>query len=172
MEYKVVAPKEAYTLQNAGGLVFICTKGRDGRYDLAPVAWCCPLDYDPVSRFICVLDISHRTFKDLEVSKEFAIALPAADQKDLVNRCGSISGNDVDKYEALYIEAFRGKCVDVKIPAGVVGWMECSLSGLVLEGTSAIVMGDTLHAEAVEGAWKERIHLVSDGLFFRPGALS
>lgn len=172
MEYKVVAPKEAYTLQNAGGLVLICTKGLDGRYDLAPVAWCCPLDYDPVSRFICVLDISHRTFKDLEVSKEFAIALPGADQKDLVNRCGSISGNDVDKYDELGIEAFRGKSVDVKIPAGVVGWMECSLSGLVLEGTSAIVMGDTLRAEAVEGVWKERIHFVSDGLFFRPGALS
>jgi flavin reductase (DIM6/NTAB) family NADH-FMN oxidoreductase RutF len=151
MNYREIGLKVAYKLQNAGGLVLICTKGNDGRYDLAPVAWCCPLDYDPVSRFLCVLDTGHRTFKDLVMS------------------CGSVSGTDVDKYQKFGIEAFAGSHIDVKIPAGVSGWIECSLSGLVVEGTSAIVMGDALHAEAVESAWKERIHFVSDGLLFIPG---
>ena len=170
MEYIEWGLKDAYTLQNAGGLVLVCTKGADGRYDLAPVAWCCPLDYAPVSRFLCVLDTGHQTFRDIEASREFAIALPSANQKDLAMNCGSVSGSDVDKYGKFGIEAFQGKRVDVRIPAGVAGWMECSLSGLVVEGTSAIVMGDALHAEARENAWKERLHFVSEGLLFRPGA--
>lgn len=171
MEYVEVGLKDAYSLQNAGGLVLICTKGRDGRYDLAPVAWCCPLDYDPVSRFLCVLDTGHQTFRDLEASREFAIALPSSGQKDLVMNCGSVSGSGIDKYEKFGIEAFAASRIDVKVPAGAAGWIECSLSGLVVEGTSAIVMGDALHAEAVKDAWKQRFHFVSEGLLFRPGSL-
>lgn len=34
--YNEVPIGRAYSLQNAGGLVFVCTKGADGRYDLAP----------------------------------------------------------------------------------------------------------------------------------------
>ena len=52
MKYLEIGLKAAYQLQNAGGLVLICTKGQEGRYDLAPVAWCCPLDYDRVSRLL------------------------------------------------------------------------------------------------------------------------
>ena len=37
--YNDVSLKDPYSLQNAGGLVFVCTKGAEGRYDLAPVAW-------------------------------------------------------------------------------------------------------------------------------------
>lgn len=171
MDYAAIDLKKAYTLQNAGGLVLICTKGQEGRYDLAPVAWCCPLDYEPISRFLCVLDIGHKTFKDLQASKEFAIALPGVDQKDLVMDLGSVSGSDLDKFERFGIEAFAGKNIDVKIPSGVAGWIECSLSGLVMEGTSAIVMGDALYAGAVESAWRERMHFVTEGLVFSPGAM-
>lgn len=170
MDYRNIAPKEAYALQNAGGLVLVCTKGAEGRYDLAPVAWCCPFDYEPVSKLLCVLDTSHKTCKDIQASQEFVIALPSVAQEGLVMETGSLSGNDVDKYKELGIEAFAAKRVDAKIPASVLGWIECRLSNVILEGTSAIVMGEVLHAEAVENAWKERIHFVSDGVLFRPGA--
>ena len=170
MDYKNIAPKEAYALQNAGGLVLICTKGAEGRYDLAPVAWCCPLDYEPVSKLLCVLDTSHKTCLDIQAFKEFVIALPSVAQEGLVMETGSISGNDVDKYKELGIESFAAERVDVRIPAEVLGWIECRLTNLLLEGTSAIVMGEVLNAKSVENAWKERIHFVSDGILFKPGA--
>lgn len=170
MNYVEVAVKSAYTLQNAGGLVLVCTRGGDGRYDLAPVAWCCPLDYEPVSRFICVLDTGHKTCADIEASRRFAIAFPSSAQKELTLNCGSVSGFKVDKYEKFGIKSFAGRRVDVRIPVGVAGWIECSLSDLIVRGTSAIVLGDALHAEAVESAWKERLHFVDEGLFFRPGS--
>jgi len=169
MKYLEIGLKVAYQLQNAGGLVLICTKGQEGRYDLAPVAWCCPLDYDPVSRLLCVLDIGHKTFKDLEASKEFAIALPTADQKELITRCGSVSGFEVDKYQKFDIAAFAGKRIDVRIPVGVAGWIECGVSGIIVQGTSGVIMGDALHAEAIEDAWRERFHYVSEDTGFRPG---
>ncbi|MDP2791421.1 MAG: flavin reductase family protein [Rectinemataceae bacterium] len=171
MKYLEIGLKTAYQLQNAGGLVLICTKGGEGRYDLAPVAWCCPLDYDPVSRFLCVLDIGHKTYKDLEASREFAIALPTAAQKELITRCGSVSGFDVDKYQKFDIASFAGTRADLRIPVGVAGWIECRVSGIIVQGTSGIVMGDALHAEAVEEAWRQRFHYVSETVSFRPGIL-
>lgn len=169
MDYAVVDLKNAYTLQNAGGLVLVCTKDGQARYDLAPVAWCCPMDYEPVSRFLCVLDTSHKTYEDLAASREFAIALPRASQRELVMKCGSVSGLDVDKYEKFGISSFSAHSVDVRIPSGVAGWIECSLFDIVVKGTSAIVMGEALHVEAMESAWEERLHFVEEGLAFSPG---
>lgn len=171
MDYSEIDLESAYALQNAGGLVLVCTKGPEGRYNLAPVAWCCPFDYEPLSRMLCVLGSDHKTFKDIEISKKFAIAFPRAAQKEMAMLCGSVSGRDVDKYDKFGIGAFPGRRVDVKIPIGVAGWIECSLAEILLRGTSALVLGDALHAEAVKEAWRERLHYVSEDWSFRPGAI-
>ncbi len=169
MEYYEIPVDMAYELQNAGGLVLVCTRGPDGRYDLAPVAWCCPLDYAPASRLIAVMDTGHRTYADLVESGEFALALPSKAQLDLVRKTGSVSGVDVDKYEKFGLPAFPGKTVDVRIPEGVAGWLECRLLRIVVEGTSGVVMGEVLRAAARPDAWKERVHYVREGLMFAPG---
>ena len=169
MEYGEISTTEAYELQNAGGLVLVCTRGPDGRYDLAPVAWCCPLDHEPASRLILVLDTGHRTFTDLSDSGEFAIALPTRNQLDLVKRTGSVSGHDLDKYTELGFPSFPAREVDALIPEGVAGWLECRLLRIVVEGTSGIVMGEVLRAAAVPEAWKARVHYVREGLQFSPG---
>lgn len=169
MEYKEISVSEAYQLQNPGGLVLVCTRGPDGRFDLAPVAWCCPLDYEPVSKLILVLDTGHRTYADLSDSGEFAVALPTREQLDLVKRSGSISGHDKDKYAELEIASFPAREVDVRIPEGVAGWLECRLSRIVVEGTSGVVMGEVLRAAAVQDVWKHRVHYVREGLLFAPG---
>ena len=166
MNYEQYSIENAYVLQNAGGLVVVCTKGGDSRYDLAPVAWCCPLDYAPLSRFICVLDTSHRSFMDLRDSGEFAIALPSVAQKALVLSCGSISGSTVDKYETFNIASFNAHIVDALIPTGACGWIECKVSGIQIEGSSAIVFGDCLYAAAIPDYWRNRLHYVSEGTWF------
>ncbi len=176
-EYEEIAVGEAYTLQNAGGLVLVCTKGRaegneeggKARYDLAPVAWCCPLDYEPVSRILFVCDTGHRTYEDLCASGEFVLALPSFRQKELVEKTGSVSGRDVDKYARFGIPAFGALRVDALVPEGVAGWLECRLASVAVEGTSAIVAGEVLRACARHEAWRERLHYVRDGVWFAPG---
>jgi flavin reductase (DIM6/NTAB) family NADH-FMN oxidoreductase RutF len=169
MEYVVVPPKEAYALLNCGGVVLVCTKASAGHYDLAPVAWACPLDYEPTSRVLFVCDPSHATHANILARRDFALALPSLAQRDLVLRSGSISGRDSDKYEALRISSFEASEIDVLIPSGVAGWLECRLLRTVAEGSSSVVMGEVVAARAVEGAWRQRLHYVSESLSYAPG---
>jgi len=169
MEYAEVPVSKAYELLNPGGLVLVCTRSEDGRYDLAPVAWNCPLDYEPVSRVLFVCDPGHRTYEDLVEAGEFVLALPTPEQRELVEKTGSVSGHDVDKYAHFAIEAFAAQSVDARVPALVAGWLECRLVRVVIEGSSAVVMGEVLRAEALREAWKRRLHFAREGLWYAPG---
>jgi flavin reductase (DIM6/NTAB) family NADH-FMN oxidoreductase RutF len=169
MDYKEIPVSKAYELLNAGGVVLVCTKSKDGRYDLAPIAWNCPLDYDPVSKLILVCDPGHRSYRDLEDSGEFAVALPTFEQRNLVESTGSVSGRDVDKYSSFSIQFFQAQLIDVRIPSDVAGWLECRLLRIIVEGSSAVVFGEVQHAAARSNAWKERLHFVRDGTWFKPG---
>jgi flavin reductase (DIM6/NTAB) family NADH-FMN oxidoreductase RutF len=169
MNYSDVPTSKAYELLNPGGLILVCTRSEDGRYDLAPVAWNCPLDYEPVSKVLVVCDPGHRTYEDLVEAGEFVLALPSASQRSLIEKTGSSSGRDVDKYVEYGIESFEAQQVDARIPVGVAGWLECRLLRVIVEGSSAVVMGEVLYAAAVPEAWKERVHYVREGLWYAPG---
>jgi flavin reductase (DIM6/NTAB) family NADH-FMN oxidoreductase RutF len=168
MKYDEVSPAEAYELLNGGGLIWVCTKSAAGRYDLAPIAWNCPLDYEPSSRLLFVSDPKHASFVNLRSSGTFTIALPTPVQLELVEKSGSVSGSDRDKYRDFGIESFPAKSQDVLVPAGVSAWLECRLLRIVEEGSVAVVMGEVQHAEAVKEAWKERLHYVAEGCYYRP----
>jgi flavin reductase (DIM6/NTAB) family NADH-FMN oxidoreductase RutF len=169
MDYKAVPPKEAYALLNCGGLVLVCTRSEAGRYDLAPVAWACPLDYEPASRLLFVCDPAHATHENILARRGFALALPTFGQRGLVERAGSSSGRDGDKYKDSAIASFAAAKVDALIPEGVAGWLECRLIRAVAEGSSSIVMGEVLAASAVDEAWKLRLHYVSESVSYAPG---
>jgi flavin reductase (DIM6/NTAB) family NADH-FMN oxidoreductase RutF len=169
MDYLGVPPKEAFSLLNCGGIVLVCTKSEAGLYDLAPIAWASPLDYEPTSRVLFVCDPAHATYGNLLASREFALALPSFEQRGLVEKTGSSSGRDGDKYASLGISAFAAARVDARIPEGAAGWLECRLIGTVAEGSVSIVMGEVLAASAVADAWKLRLHYVSDAVSYAPG---
>jgi flavin reductase (DIM6/NTAB) family NADH-FMN oxidoreductase RutF len=171
MDYSDIPPAEAYRLLNTGGLVLVCTRGSDGRYDLAPVAWNCPLDYDPVSRVLVVMDPGHRTVANIEAMKEFALALPTWKQRDLVERAGSASGREVDKYREFGIRAAPAATVDALVPEGVAAKLECRLFEIHRIGSVALIAGEVIAAAAAAEAWKLRLHMTSGESFYRPGEL-
>jgi flavin reductase (DIM6/NTAB) family NADH-FMN oxidoreductase RutF len=168
-EYRDVPAAEAYSLLNTGGVVLVCTKGRDGRYDLAPIAWSCPLDYEPTSRVLIVLDPNHRTTENLEAAGEFVLALPTYAQKALVEATGSVSGKTVDKYAEFGIAATPASAVDALVPAGAAGHLECRLIESRRVGSVAVVAAEVVRAAAVEEAWKYRLHHAGGEVFYRPG---
>lgn len=172
MDYLEIPPKDAHSLLCTGGLILVCTRSSAPgapAYDLAPIAWSCPLDYEPVSRLLFVCDTGHASYANVLARKEFAVALPTLSQRAMAMSAGSRSGREGDKYEALGIESFAARRVDARIPAGVAGWLECRLIGTTVEGTSAVVMGEVLAARAIAGAWKERLHYVSESVAYAPG---
>lgn len=169
MDYLDVPLDTAYELLNPGGLVWLCTRSDDGRFDLAPVAWNCPLDYAPVSKVLLVVDTGHRTYHDLVEAGEFVVALPTAGQRDLIEKTGSVSGRELDKYALFDIGSVAAEAVDALVPVGVAGWLECRLLRVVVEGTSAVVFGEVLRAKALPDAWKQRVHYAREGLWYAPG---
>ncbi|HUW41451.1 MAG TPA: flavin reductase family protein [Rectinemataceae bacterium] len=170
MDYDDVPLSRAYELLAGGCLIWVCTKSAAGRYDLAPIAWNCPLDYEPSSRVLFVCDKKHATLENLRAGGSFAIALPTPEQMDLVEKTGSVSGRERDKYRDFGIAARPAAAVDALVPEGVAGWLECRLLRAVEEGSVAVVMGEVLAARARSEAWKERLHYVSESLRYRPGS--
>jgi len=164
-----VPPTKAYELLNTGGLVIVCTKGDDGLYDLAPIAWSCPLDYEPVSRAMIVLDPGHRTGANIEASKEFALALPTFGQRGLVELTGSVSGREGDKYERFGIEACAAAGVDVRIPEGCAGYLSCRLIDARRIGSVVVYAGEVVAAAALPDAWRYRLHHAGGDRYYRPG---
>jgi len=171
LPYAEVPLGEAYSLLNTGGVVLLCTAGGNGRYDLAPIAWSCPLDYEPLSRFLIVIDPGHLSAENLVREKSFALALPTWEQLALVEKTGSISGRKVDKYEAFGIPVFPAKTMNARIPEGVAGWVECRLLEAKPLGSVLVVAGEATAAFAVENAWKLRLHHAGGSTFYRPDPL-
>ncbi|MCX7775258.1 MAG: flavin reductase [Spirochaetaceae bacterium] len=167
--YKEMPSSEAYTLQNAGGVLLLCTHGVPGQtpfYDLAPIAWSCPFDYEPVSRMLAVCDTSHQTYRDVLATGEAVLALASADMQTLCEATGSVSGALVDKYAKFNIPAFRADSMDILIPEGVPGWMECRLVQTLVRGISGILFLDVIKAFAIEEFWKHRLHFVRQGVWY------
>jgi len=141
------------------------------RYDFAPLAWCIPYEYEPVSKLLIVCDTSHKTFHDVKENSVFAIAFPSFEMRSLIQQAGSVSGFAVDKFDHFHVPHFCAKTIDVRIPEGVVGWMECSLERIIIEGTSGILLGAVIKAFAVPEGWKNRIHYLNDAIWYKPGDL-
>lgn len=173
-KYREIPVDKAYNLQNPGGLILLCTRGTAPqkaalRYDFAPLAWCTPYEYAPVSKLLFVCDTSHKTFRDIQENGQFVIALPTCEMRDLIERVGSVSGFDVDKFEHLKVPYFAAQSVDIRVPEGVAAWMECSLERIVVEGTSGIVLGAVNKAFGVPESWKLRLHYLDDATWYKPG---
>ncbi|MFA6504898.1 MAG: flavin reductase [Treponemataceae bacterium] len=168
-DYHEVPAAESYALLNTGGLVLVCTKGTDGRYDLAPIAWSCPLDYEPSSRVMIVLDPGHRTSENIEASLSFVLALPTFAQRKLVELTGSISGRDTDKYEKFAIASSPTVFADARVPEGVAGYLECKLIESRRIGSVAVIAAEVVRAVAVSDAWRYRLHYAGEKAFYRPG---
>ena len=147
---------KAYKLINHGPLMLVLTSSKSGKYNIAPVAWNCPAECDP-TRVLIVLDKKHKTYKNIAETGEFAVCVPVAGQLELVEKTGSVSGTDVDKYKKFKIDAVPGTIVKVRIPAGCVGYIECRVYKLIDEGETGIVIGEAVKAFADEDAYNNML---------------
>lgn len=167
--YTTISNESAYELLNGGGVIWVCSRGEDGRYNLAPIGWNCPLDYDPVSRILFVIDPGHRTFGNIKSRGTFAAALPTFGQKDLVEKTGSVSGAEVDKFDRFGIGSRKGASIDVRIPEGVAAWVECRVLEIHRISSVALVAGEVLHAEAQKNAWELKLYHRGDQGYYKIG---
>lgn len=138
---------EAYKLVSSPAL--ICTKGaRAGLYDITPIGWVMPMDYEPVTKIIISCDPSHQCCANIKRSKQFAVAIPIGGEKSpVVKNCGSVSSPEADKFAQFKIAGERAEKIDVAIPArDVCAWIECALVRVVSEGSVNLIIGEAVAA--------------------------
>lgn len=139
---KAVELTTAYKLLTPGQTVLIATKGkRDGQYNLTPIAWTCPLDYEPVTKVLFVSDPAHQAAANIRRTNEFAVCVPLSNDDLIIEQCGSVSSADADKFAQFSISAHKAAAIDVMIPENCQSWIECTLIRSVTEGNAEIFMG-------------------------------
>ena len=160
-KFKEVHLASANRLINHGPLVLVSTRDPEGAYDIAPIAWNCPVHKDP-PRLLTVIGSRHKTYENISKTGEFIVCVPHESQLDMVKKTGSVSGRDEDKFRLLDIDAFRGGSVDAMVPSECVGFIECRVFKSVSCGLADAVIGDILAAAVNEKAFDQRLLTETD----------
>jgi flavin reductase (DIM6/NTAB) family NADH-FMN oxidoreductase RutF len=142
--FEPVPLPEAYRLVTPGVPVLVASKGR--HYNLAPIAWNCPLDYEPVTKLLFVCDPAHQTARNVKETGEFAVCVPPSADAPVIELCGSVSSPDVDKFERFSIASRKAGTIDVRVPDSSVSWIECRLIRVIPEGAVEIFLGEAVAA--------------------------
>src|SRR5574344_2916917 len=114
--------------------VLIATKGEKA-YDLTPIGWVMPMDYEPVTKIIFSSDPTHQCAHNIKETKEFAVCMPTTQDDPVVEQCGSISSADADKFKRFGIESKKAEKIDVLFPYGnICSLIECRLVRVIHVG--------------------------------------
>ncbi len=157
MKHYVEIPTEsAHRLINHGPLVLVSTRGKNGVYDVAPIAWNSPVHKSPPMMLV-VVGKRHQTHENIEHANGFIVVVPHADQLELVRRTGSVSGRDADKFKQFGIETLRGHHVDALVPQDCVGFIECEVAQTIGIHQVSVFAGKVVSASADEEAFDQRL---------------
>ena len=141
---KEIDVEEAYKLIKSP--VIIATKGKSS-YDLTPIGWVMPYDYEPVTKALFASSPEHQADANIRRSEEFAILIPKDAAGALVANTGSVSGATVDKFEKFDIKAHKAKKIDVMIPDDEISAViECKMTKVQAEGSVDLIFGSALCA--------------------------
>lgn len=184
---RAVPLAKAYRLLNHGPTVLL-SAAHGGRRNTMAAAWTMPLDFDP-PKVAVVIDKAVFTRGLVEASGRFALSLPCAAQRGLVDAVGGASGRSVDKEAAFGLGYLAGEAAlagsdGLPLVAGCVAWLACRrLPQPDLEQAHDLFLAQ------VEGAWADprvfsqgrwhfdghdalrTLHHVAGGAYFTPGPL-
>jgi flavin reductase (DIM6/NTAB) family NADH-FMN oxidoreductase RutF len=137
---------EAYKLVTPPAL--IATKGgMEKLYNVTPIGWIMPMDYEPVTKVIFSCDPAHQCDVNIKRSKEFAVCMPLDADDPVIEKCGSVSSADIDKFARFGITGKKADKTDLMIPVELVSsWIECRLVRVIREGSVDLFIGEAVAA--------------------------
>ena len=156
-EYIKVSNEKGYQFLNSGALILVSSVGLNKNYDIAPIVWCCPIDYDKFTRLLFVCDKKHFTYKNIQETKQFGISVPDISQLQLVKDTGGCSGRDTDKIAKFNINVIDSEIIDVKLPFGAIAYIECKVYNIIMDGEVALIFGETVFVKADREAYNNRL---------------
>jgi flavin reductase (DIM6/NTAB) family NADH-FMN oxidoreductase RutF len=179
--YLNIPPNEAYRLLNSGALILVSTSDMEENFNLAPIAWHCPVDNEPATKLLFVTDVQHKTYANIRETGKFVVCIPHASQLQLVRDMGSCSGAEVNKLQKFSVEYALSEKYQLPVPTGCIAYIECNKIREIIEDGVAILIGEVINAKAIKGSYRDRLisekdmgktlHHLGNDKFVQPGEL-
>jgi flavin reductase (DIM6/NTAB) family NADH-FMN oxidoreductase RutF len=178
-DYIKVSNEKAYQLLNSGALLLISSISTDNKHDSAPIAWHCPVEYDPVTKIMIACDQNHKTFMNIRETKQFCVCVPHISQVQMVKDLGSCSGHQNDKLKKYGISTSSCETIDCIAPDDCIAYLECKVYNLIEDDGTGLIFGEVLYARVDKQAYSGRllseteagktIHHLGGKVFISPG---
>jgi len=144
-----------------GGPVALVTTTWHGKTNVMPVAYVMPLSFEPPLVGIAVHPSRH-THDMIRFSEEFAINVPGRSLIHHVQYLGSVSGQELDKFELTKLPTFKARKVGAPLIEGCIGYIECGLEDALRIGDHTLFVGRVVAASADDEAFDETWLLADD----------
>lgn len=128
----------------ASGVSLVTTRHGDRIHGMT-VSSFASLSLDPPLVLVS-LERTTRTHQMVTESETFAVAILAADQRELSDRFAGLTPDDMDRFEDVdYTAAASGS----PIPEGCLAFMECRVTAIHDAGTHSVFIGEVLTGEVL-----------------------
>lgn len=132
-------------------VVLLSCKGRDRRANIITIAWTGVMCGDPPIVYASVRPSRH-SHSLLEENGDFVINIPTAEQVQLVDLCGVVSGRDQDKFQLCGFTAQVSEKVDAPLIFECPANLECRCRQVLHLGAHDAYIADVLGLLADENA--------------------
>ena len=129
--------------------VLVGTRDSSGKNNLITIAWTGVLSSEPPMLSVSIRPGRH-SYAAVEESGEFTVNLPSADQAELVDWCGLVSGKDHDKFAEKGLTALDGSKVNAPVVAECPVALECKVKQKLSLGTHDVFLAEIVAVQVSE----------------------
>lgn len=138
-----------------GGPVALVTTADRGTANVIPVAWHTPVSARPPLVAIAI-EQSRQSAEMISHSEQFALNFPTRKLLHHVQYLGSISGKEIDKFEATQLETFVATHLSAPLLQDCVAWVECEVQEVLPFGDHFLYVGLVVAVHVDPAAFDER----------------
>ncbi len=138
-----------------GGPVALVTATWRGRHNVIPVAWHMPLSSDPPLVGIGI-EQSRYSADLIDHAQAFAINLPTRELLHHVHYLGTLTGEEVDKFEATQLDTFASQKINTPLIEGCAAWLECEVQDAIQLGDHILFVGLVVAVQVDPAAFEDR----------------
>jgi flavin reductase (DIM6/NTAB) family NADH-FMN oxidoreductase RutF len=127
------------------------TYDKEGKPNLMTIAWggiCCS---QPPCLAVSLRKATY-TYSNILERKAFTVSVPAAEQVQIADYCGLVSGRTVDKFAVCKLSPVRSELVDAPYPQEFPMVLECRLLHILEIGLHTQFVGEILDIKAEESS--------------------
>jgi flavin reductase (DIM6/NTAB) family NADH-FMN oxidoreductase RutF len=156
-EYIKISNEKGYQILNSGPLLLISSISFDNKNNIAPIAWQCLVNFEPVTKMMIACDKDHKTFKNILETKQFCISVPHISQLKLVKDLGSCTGNEIDKFEKFKLTTIKCDIVKCIAPEDCIAYLECRVYNIITNDSTGLIFGEVLNTKVDKLAYNGRL---------------